>query len=366
MKPDRSNYEIWFTDWLDGNLSREQVEEFKVFLNENHDLREELNGINMVSLEPPDLFFRDKDSIKKSFENLSDSQFENLCIASLENDLTPGQKAELNNIIVLDPIKRKSFELVQKLKLKPFAATFKRKNSVKRLTAGQRILKFSVIGLSAAATITILVLAYLFLPGVIEKETIQTTQNITSDTLLLKIHPAIIIKETEAAPGQGSLISEIKNTISEPLVSRLNVTLAEQVNQEEPDSITGFYREEPLISLAIPVPDNILNTFRPSTNDLQAFVTSIIPPLTENDRSNVDRFVAKLFHELIMRDTISGDRPVETYELAIAGITGLNKLFGWEMDLYRNTGETGEVKSYYFSSKMVKFNAPVKKTGNEM
>ena len=39
MKIDRSNYEIWIIDWLDGSLSDSQAEELKLFLNENPDIR---------------------------------------------------------------------------------------------------------------------------------------------------------------------------------------------------------------------------------------------------------------------------------------------------------------------------------------
>ena len=109
MKPDRSNYEIWFTDWLDGNLSEEQVRDLKLFLKENPDLEEELNGLAMVSLIPPDLTFSGKKRLEQSPESLSESQFEQLCIASLENDLTPGQKAELDEIISRNESEKKEF-----------------------------------------------------------------------------------------------------------------------------------------------------------------------------------------------------------------------------------------------------------------
>ena len=48
MRIDRSNYEIWFIDWLDGNLNSNQVEKLKLFLNENPDLEEELAGLPHV------------------------------------------------------------------------------------------------------------------------------------------------------------------------------------------------------------------------------------------------------------------------------------------------------------------------------
>jgi len=80
-----------------------------------------------------------------------------------------------------------------------------------------------------------------------------------------------------------------------------------------------------------------------------------------DNRSNVELFLARLFHERIMKDKNAGTRPVESFEIAQAGITGLNKLFGWEIALQKNTDENGDTRSYNFSSRLLKFNAPVKK-----
>jgi uncharacterized protein YbcI len=369
MKPDRSNYEIWFTDWLDGNLNQKQIEEFIVFVNENPDLREELNGLSMVSLEPNEVVFKRKESIKRSSENISDSQFDNLCIASLENDLTPEQQSELNYIIEHSEIKRKNFELVRKLKLKPSTALFKRKSSVKKLTAGQRILKLSAIGLSAAATVAIMILAYLFLAPDVKMGTQQTARNQITDTFLLELHPAIIDKGSIEFSVRSEFLSVNKTIILESGDTGLKfspVNHGEQENITLSDSLPVFYRQLPPDYMTVKMPESILNTFSPDANALQAFNPDNLIKFEAEDRSNVDRFLARFFHETLMRDTISGDRPVESYELAIAGITGLNKLLGWEMALQKNTDENGEIRSYYFSSKLLKFNAPVKKEGNEL
>ena len=50
MKIDRSNYEIWFIDWLDGNLNSLQIEQLKLFLDQNPDLKEEFNDLTPVKL----------------------------------------------------------------------------------------------------------------------------------------------------------------------------------------------------------------------------------------------------------------------------------------------------------------------------
>ena len=54
--------------------------------------------------------------------------------------------------------------------------------------------------------------------------------------------------------------------------------------------------------------------------------------------------------------------PLKGYEIAKAGVTGLNKLMGWEMALNERKDVEGNLKSVYFSSKLLKFNAPVKKS----
>jgi hypothetical protein len=365
MRPDKSNYEIWFTDWLDGNLNEEQVEEFRIFLKENPDLRDELNGLNMFSLEPYNLNFAGKKNLKKSPENLSETQFEYLCFANLEDDLTPSQKTELIEIIGNNENRRKEYERIQTLKLKPLAGSFTRKSSVKKLTAGQKIIRLSVISLSAAAAIAVLVIAFLSLPANIKKETQQLAQNSAPDTILMELRPAILIKEPLTYPDQNTFSSKIRKSITETGISEVPVFIAEQADQEMAYSTPVIHRSEPLSMLKIEIPENTIMNYRAYDNVLKAYKHGYIPPLID-ERSNVERFLARFFHEKIMRDPISGNRPVESYEIAVAGITGLNKLFGWEMALQKNTDANGEVRSYYFTSKLLKFNAPVKKTTNTL
>ena len=65
MKINRSNYEIWFIDSLDGNLSSLEAEELNQFLNENPDLKEEFNELTPVIINQSVHQFKDKESLKK-------------------------------------------------------------------------------------------------------------------------------------------------------------------------------------------------------------------------------------------------------------------------------------------------------------
>ncbi len=84
--------------------------------------------------------------------------------------------------------------------------------------------------------------------------------------------------------------------------------------------------------------------------------------LYEDDRNKLSKFIARTFREKILKEETGSDAPVKPYEIAAAGIDGLNRLFGWDMALVRVNDEEGDLKSIYFSSRILKFNAPVRKT----
>lgn len=369
MRPDRSNYEIWFIDLLDGKLSDEQAEELMLFLEQNPDLQEELDGLASVSLKALDIKFNIKEQLLKSPENLSDSQFDNLCIANLENDLTPLQKRELIEMTENNELRKKRFELIQKLKLYPPEYFFEKKGILKKLTMGQKILRLSVIVSSAAAVLALAITSYLSLTGDSNKEDLLSLQDLSGDTIY--IQSRLPIKADFLVPSSEISLNESETTPEKTLtsVSNKNSELIETLALNEPlksGPAPEIIRLESLPMLHVSVPENLLYPLKNQEKVLIPYEPAYIAPLFDGNRSNVDRFLARFFHERIMKDTISGDRPVKSFDIALAGITGINKLFGWEMALHKNVDETGEIRSYYFRSKLIRFNAPVKKTENAL
>jgi len=366
MRPDRSNYEIWFTDWLEGSLNEEQVEELRLFLSKNPDLQEELNGLASISLKPSQTIFNDKEGLVRSHEDITDSQFDHLCIAYLENDLTLLQKTELNEIIDRDEARKMRFELIQKLKLYPPAYTFKQKSILKKLTTGQKIIRLSVIGLSTAAVIALVVSAYLSFTKNINQDLQLISRDLTHDTLYIESRKPFTVKRDAANNEIVTLRPESGQNSSKNKAPIEQIAPTQPFEQAISVSTVEFDRLELLPMLQVSIPENMFTSYMLSAIELIPYYPPYIPPLFDDNRSNVDRFLARIFNEKIMRDTIAGDRPVESFDIAFAGITGLNKLLGWEMALQKNIDENGEIRSYYFSSKLIKINAPVKKTENAL
>ncbi|HLN56453.1 MAG TPA: hypothetical protein VK207_10695, partial [Bacteroidales bacterium] len=162
MKITRENYEIWFVDWLDNNLSGEEIEELNFFLENNPDLRDEFSDLSAIRLKPDLKPFPARDQVKRSPADISGKQFEFMCAASVENDLNDRQQAELNEMIVADPEKAKTLRIFRKLKLSSPELYYGNRKKLFRITPVQRVVRIAWIGLSAAAVVTILIMTGVF------------------------------------------------------------------------------------------------------------------------------------------------------------------------------------------------------------
>jgi hypothetical protein len=365
MQIDKTNYEIWLIDWLDGNLSELQIEHLQKFLNENPELRNEFDELNTIKLKPLKETFRGKDLLKKTSQELEESQFGYLCVAYLENDLSESKKADLIEVFEKDLEKKKTFDLIQKMKILPEKVDYLHKNLLIKRSTTQRVIRLSVITLSAAATIGLILLTYLLVPKHLSDKSkdgipsfsSQNTINETASNVkgTASKNEILISKiQTGSSHHSGKLIAvsskqtekvQSDSYLPEPDHASIEKKAEETVQIKKISITTNFNLEENL-------PDNTL-------------VLSNIPQNNEvyiEKRSNVGRFIARNFREIFLKEKTPRDSPLKVYEIAEVGVTGLNKLLGWQMALENVNDENGNLKSVYFSSKILKFNAPIKKT----
>ncbi len=167
-------------DYLDGGMPPDQVIELMSFLKENPDLKTELEEFEEINIEPDNKRFESKTSLKKSFI-VTDSNFANFCIASLEGDLTKEEMTLFQTWLKQNPLKAREFELYKKTRLIPEKITFDFKSTLKKSSVA-RIFTPKVRGyFSAAASIIILLALYIFIskPGINESTVIS---EITTDT----------------------------------------------------------------------------------------------------------------------------------------------------------------------------------------
>jgi len=362
MQIDRSNYEIWLIDWLDGSLDESQVARLLIFLNENPDIQEEFYEMSSFRIKSTGYTYDQKSSLKRTPQQITDSQFEYLCIAWLENDLSSLQKEEIKEIIARDAQKKKIFELIQKSKLIPDEIVYRDKKSLLKRSIPPVIIRLSVLGLSAAAIIALVIVFFFSGPDPLKLKTqaaalVEPPVNVTSVNReknipegvkdLRKILPAKRVTGKLSA-GTGKKILPYSGTEGKPV----------QFNDRQP----AISDTSGILLSKVTVPYDTDLGRRTFTGDLIALQASVSSPVDYDDdnSSNFSRFIARTVRGKILKEKTLNEKPLKAYEIAEAGVAGLNKLFGWEMALDEKKDENGRLKSVYFSSKILKFNTPVK------
>ncbi|HVN58372.1 MAG TPA: hypothetical protein VMT63_08760 [Bacteroidales bacterium] len=352
--PDRNDYQVWLIDYLDGTLDSTREAALFAFLEKNPDLKEELEDIRSLPHPGNMAEFRGKDLLKKNTSNIPAGQFEILCIADAENDLDDAGRGELLEIISPDPGRRKIYEEIAKIKLKAPAITFRGKSRLKKLTTGGKIVRYSIALLSAAAAVTLILLS-VNTSGTAERHrgelsmaTNQGNNALTVENIRPRVTaPSIVkpkdevkvaVKVRKAVTGSVSALPPVINVdTSGPGCARIEISAV---------SFRQFTYEAQ-------IPDIQL-----ASMNLPAVINDYDP---EEDRGPGRAFI-RFFREKILKSPDKSKMTIDAFEIADAGVTLLNKAFGWDMSLKKNTAGKGETQSVQFKSGLLKFSTPVKKS----
>ena len=138
MNINRNNYEIWFLDYYEGRLSREQVAALMAFLELHYDLKEEFDNFENISLPPAkDIVFDAKDSLKKipviTVGGINEKNYEEFFIGEMEGDLSKEQSEQLVTFLKKNPSLKKEYDLFGKTKIAPDETIkFNAKQSLKK------------------------------------------------------------------------------------------------------------------------------------------------------------------------------------------------------------------------------------------
>ncbi len=357
MKPDRSNYEIWLIDWLDGKLGQPETDMLLRFLDENPDLKEETELLTKAQIPVMPGEFDRKDLLKRNASQLPESQIEYLSVAYLENDITSEQKEDLDEYLRTNPSGRKIFDTIIKTRLKPDPEIrFKGKTALLKGTGRPEVIRMPSFWLSAAAVIALLIIGTFMFTGEKEEKEIfaaeNTNQKQTEPVLNTTTSAIPVINPVKPAEPKSPEKKRMTDINADALPSPAEPVT--EILTAEPTRILADIPSKVTVSLPSVTGPVGMNNLMLASNRLK------YPEYVDDGRSNVEKFIARNFREVLLREEIPADTKLKSYEIAEAGIDGLNKLLGWEMTLVKNNDEEGDVKSVSFNSKLLKFNSPVK------
>jgi hypothetical protein len=108
MKINRENYEAYFLDFFEGQLSPEMVEEVLIFVEQNPDLNNIFNDFEAVTLDADqNIIFEKKSSIKKNqvfaTSTVTEQNYEDYLVGETEGLLNAEQLASIEEFISINP-----------------------------------------------------------------------------------------------------------------------------------------------------------------------------------------------------------------------------------------------------------------------
>jgi hypothetical protein len=361
MKINRNNYELYFMDYLDGNLSDRDILMLEDFLLINPDLRAELEGTENITLTPDKFEYNQKELLKKpdlSFP-VTEDNFEDFCIAETEGDLNDQQRSGLAEFLRYNPGFENLFKLFSRLQLKPDHNTiFPGKEKLKKklvLIPGEIFYP-----LLSVAAIVVIILIFNFRnedntlkglnaelsSGTITKPGLDTSEvrikAIDNQTNIPVIQKASVIAfSSPKGKKQTKVIREVKPLEKKPDENKNKDVLPPQ-------------KLNPSFQIKLPsVADNQVSV--PKIERGKVIHGKENSFQTKQEYLSVAEYARKQFKEKVLGSKEGGDDHLSAWQLADAGINGINKITKGDIKLQKRTDDKGNITAYSFNSKYLSF-----------
>lgn len=159
MKINRHNYEEFFLLYVDNELSSEDRRMVEDFVQLHPDLKEELELLSQFRFTPDDdvIFDNKEELLKVTGETpININNYEESFLSYIDNELSAGEKAAVEQLVKTNPAAKKELELLQQTKLQPETIVFTNKESLYRRE--EKVRSLPVRWWRAAAAILILAL----------------------------------------------------------------------------------------------------------------------------------------------------------------------------------------------------------------
>ena len=357
----RNNYESFFLDYLERNLSAERRMDLMVFLRKNPDLKQELRDYKHIQLIQEKTEFPDRASLKKQLVVQDDpeySLFDELCIDRLEGALSPDQARAFDQFLEeASPKKRRIYALYQKTYFKP--------NPSIRFTSGDQLKKGTLLNLQSgylyralALAATLLLLAAVhFL--VAEKAPIPYPDKLSKQSYNIIYQYNKIDNVFKDDWMDNKNINDIKYLSIDYKIMSNKINIEERIDKQLQNKKiyrdSSFKRlqasrgikisEEPLYA------DAVVTTFHPY--DSGPAGKEIAKQKTDiNPSERINRFLTHRIEQPI-KLTLSGQQ-FNLWEIADLGFEGISKLTGKEIFLKRHYNQDGDLERLAFQTESFK------------
>ena len=159
MKITRHNYEEYFILYLDNELSSADRREVELFVQQNPDLKAELDMLFQSQLPvDTDVVFNGKESLLKTESaTIKEDNYEEWLLSYIDNELSGAEKTMLEKFVAERPAIKKELEVLQKTKLQPENIGFGDKSILYRREEKVRIIAINWRRIAIAASLVLAV-----------------------------------------------------------------------------------------------------------------------------------------------------------------------------------------------------------------
>lgn len=329
MNINRLNYESVLIDYLDGKLSPNEMAELKLFLLQNEDIAQELEGIQDVLLQSGEEVFAHKALLKKTnTEYLGNIDYTDyLCIAELEEDINPTEKTQLNQLLKTNEASRGSHKAFAYTKLSsPTNIIYPYKSNIKRLGIISIRHSWLRIGIASAASLAIMLTVYSTL------DTIHPTR--------VAINPGI----TNTAPSENGL--EVKPAKTEkPITPK-----ASAPHRENTKTVAKQVIEREKNNEAVEIDRNSDNLKPISHLPVKLSIAANLP---KPEQINIKTLSTPTTPETNQTKFIGSTKEYTLADVARIGFKKVINTLGIEYDIQKN--ENGKIQKLTIESSMLAF-----------
>jgi hypothetical protein len=324
MNIDRQNYEAYFLDYIEGNLNAAEIARLMDFLVSNPDLKAELENYEPVTLAPETNIYTEKDTLKKNREtkhSVYESNFDEYCIARIENDLDKKTVNLFEFYLQQHPEKLREYNLYCKTILKADKRiVYNEKRKLKHFKIVHQRIAFYRI-LAVAATITLMFLIFRFNSGYHQVENKQVFNTVKNRSDIVKTKTTSKIKEIQKTNQQikkdiTHYPDKIANNIAVPeqdQVQKQKVTLQLKKNIELSQLQNAALKVSPVIS-------------EYNNSGVREYKTNKNTGKTEY--LTLNKLAEKEIKKVLKDENLPIEKEINLWTLAKSGIIGINKLIG--------------------------------------
>ncbi len=240
MKITRHNYEEYFILYLDNELSSADRREVELFVQQNPDLKAELDILFQSQLPvDTDVVFNGKESLLKTESaTIKEDNYEEWLLSYIDNELSGAEKTMLEKFVAERPAIKKELEVLQKAKLQPENIVFGDKSILYRREEKVRVIAINWRRIAIAASLVLAVgtaAVVLFKSNEEKPADIANVEN-------RKVVPA----QQNSTPASPAVKEEIQDT--DPAEQPLAVVPAEPIQAETANTKKSAVVDNPVKS----------------------------------------------------------------------------------------------------------------------